>query len=105
MTAIALDLSKLVTAEDIAAQEALATASAIKAECRALILSVVDETAQANLLAAVAVGGLTEAQLETFASGVAWIAAMRAECAARIGGGGGAWPAVPTGVAELAAAF
>lgn len=79
-------------------------------ECRRRIFAICDETAQVNLAAACAAGLLAPAQLLIYQSGLAWVHDMRA--AWRPMGEAGAdpeddanWPAVPAGVADLAAEF
>jgi hypothetical protein len=94
-----IDLSQLITAEDKAAQAAAVETAGRKAECRARIFDVVDQTAQMNLAAAAAAGALSVEQMTVYRSGLAWIHAMRAAQT------DGNWPDVPPGVAELAAAF
>ncbi|MBD3764470.1 MAG: hypothetical protein IE927_06960, partial [Rhodobacterales bacterium] len=75
--------------------------AAQKAECRARILAVVDETAQLNLTAAAAAGFLSAEDMATYLAGVAWIAAMRAAWPTVPA----AWPAPPAGLTALAARF
>lgn len=105
-----IDLTQLVTAEDKAARALVAAKEAARAECRRRILAVCDETAQINLAAAVAAGAITDDDLDTYRAGLAWVDAMRAtweglaEAGADIGDDAN-WPAVPDGVAELAARF
>jgi hypothetical protein len=94
-----VDLSQVITSEDKAALTEAKWRAARKAECRALILAVVDETAQLNLNAAAAAGMLTTEQMAAYRSGLDWIHAMRA---AQVDGN---WPDVPPGVAELAEQF
>ncbi|MCM2563850.1 hypothetical protein M8756_17195 [Lutimaribacter sp. EGI FJ00015] len=118
-----IDLTQLITAEARAAQAATARSGAIKAACRALILGAVGETAQANIAqagviyaamradgvsadAARAQAGFVEGDLETAAAWKAWVAAMQGECRRAIDAGDDpAWPALPVGVATLAARF
>ena len=72
-------------------------------------LAVAGETALLNLTAAAAAGLLAQADRATFAAGFAWVAAMRAACGAAAQAPDPAedalWPAVPAGVADLAAQF
>lgn len=92
----------------------------VKAECRRRIFAVANETAQANMTAAVTVvsaktaasRSTQEAQmLTTFGEGVAWIAAMRANVATLTADANAdfradaAWPACPPAVIALAASF
>lgn len=95
-----VDLSQLITAEAKAAQAAAVQLAGRKGECRDRIFAVVDATAQMNLAAAAAAGGLDDDQMQTYRAGLGWIAAMRAACA-----GGDDWPSVPAGVVELANQF
>lgn len=94
-----IDLTQIVTAEEKAVRQETAASAARKAECRARIFAVVDQTAQMNLAAAAAAGALTEAQMGVYRVGLSWIHAMRA---AQVDGN---WPDVPAGVQELADAF
>jgi len=87
------------TAEDLAAEALAEQLATRKGECRTRIYAVVDSIAQMNLAAAAAAGGLDEAQMSTYRTGLAWIGATRAAYS------GGDWPEVPAGVAELAAQF
>lgn len=95
-----IDFSQVITAEDRAAAVAAAALEARKAECRARIFAVADSIAQINLAAAAAAGALSAEQMATYRAGLAWVDAMRAACTS-----GDDWPAVPAGVAELAAHF
>ncbi|MCI5097720.1 MAG: hypothetical protein MRY77_15505 [Rhodobacteraceae bacterium] len=95
----AIDLTQLITAEDKTAEAEVALLASRKAECRARIFAVVDQTAQMNLAAAAAAGVLDAGSMAVYRSGLAWIHAMRAAQA------DGNWPAVPAGVAELAEQF
>ncbi|WP_193748203.1 hypothetical protein [Leisingera sp. ANG-M1] len=95
----AIDWAQVVTAEANAAAAAAVLAAERKAECRARIFAVVDQTAQMNLAAAAGAGVLDDAQMATYRAGLAWIHAMRA---AKTDGN---WPDVPPGVAELAGEF
>ena len=97
---INVDLSQVITAEAKAARTADSLLSRRKAECRDRIFAVVSATAQMNLTAAAAAGGLSDEQMQTYRAGLNWIAAMRAASA-----GGGDWPNVPAGVVELANQF
>ncbi|GGF82955.1 hypothetical protein SAMN05216376_12064 [Mameliella alba] len=103
---MSVDLSKLVTAEELAAQAAARRAKAIKAEVQARIFAVVDQNTQASLLAAMVAGALTSADETTFADGQAWIEATKQAGRDAVSSGDDPiWPAVPAGVAELAAQF
>lgn len=96
-------------AAEVAAAASAERLAAAKAECRRRILAVADETAQLNMTAAAAAGLLAQADRTTFAAALAWVAAMRAACATAAQAADPAedvlWPAVPAGVAELAARF
>ena len=94
-----IDFSRVITAERKAEAADAELAAQRKAECRARIFAVVDQTAQMNLAAAAGAGSLDEAQMAVYRAGLAWIHGMRAAKA------DGNWPDVPPGVAELAAAF
>ena len=106
-----VDLSMLVTPELREKARSSERRGAAKDACRARIHAVADQVAQLNLSAAVAAGLLPGADLETYRAGLGWIAAMRAASSAigsdaRLDPGDDAnWPAVPPGVAELAARF
>lgn len=96
-------------ADDIEAESAAERLAAAKAECRRRILAVAGETAQLNMTAAAAAGLLAQADRATFAAALAWVAAMRAACTTAAQAPDPAddslWPAVPAGVAALAARF
>ncbi|MFY0682625.1 MAG: hypothetical protein JXR13_18780 [Thalassovita sp.] len=96
---INIDFSQMITAEDKAAQQQADLMAARKAECRARIFAVVDQTAQMNLAAAAAAGALNDAEMDMYRIGLGWIDQTRAACQT------GDWPDVPEGVAELADAF
>ena len=109
------------TAEDKALEAAQARANAIKAECRARILSEIPETVQMNIAQAVttytatllrggtkeeaeAASGLEDADFPVAAAGRQWITAMQAECRRAIEAGAApAWPELPKGVGDLVA--
>lgn len=105
-----IDLSKLITAEDRAAEELANRVEAAKAECRRRILSVADETAQMNMASAASAGLLTTEQMAVWQSALGWVAAMRgawatlAETDADLSDDAN-WPDLPAGVAALAAAL
>lgn len=106
MSQIDVDFSQVVTAEQEAAAAAAKRIAAIKAECRAAILAVADETAQMNLAAAASAGLLSNAQMATWVSALGWVAAMRGEYAtAALAGDDPAWPDLPEGVADLVGRF
>ena len=104
-----IDMTQVVTAADKAAAADAERLAAVKAECRRRILAVADETAQINMASAAAAGLLTAAQMTTYAAGLGWVDAMRATWPTMPANtdylADTAWPAVPAGVAELAAAF
>jgi hypothetical protein len=116
-------LVPVMTAQELAARDMAACAATIKAECRARILAVGSEATQMNIAQAgivftaamldgvpradaLAASGLIEGDLELAQGWRAWVAAMQAECRRAIEAGSDPiWPAVPEGVAELAARF
>jgi len=118
-----IDFSRAITAGDKAVQAAQARAMRIKTACRARILAVVGEAAQANIAQAGVIYavmradgvrpaeargavGFAKGDLETAAAWKAWVTAMQAACRRAIAEGTDpAWPDVPEGVAELAARF
>jgi hypothetical protein len=118
-----IDFTRVVTAEDKAAQAAEAWAMRIKAECRARILAVVGEAAQANIAQAGVIYaamrsdgaspaqargavGLAEGDLDTVAMWKAWVTAMQTECRRAIAEGvAPTWLDVPDRVAKMAARF
>lgn len=98
------------TASDLGAEALAARKEAARRECRRRIFAVADETAQMNLTAARAAGLLTSEQQTTHNAGLAWVAAMRAAWepmaeASEDPLDDANWPAIPAGVAELAALF
>ncbi len=95
-----IDFSNVKTAEMKAVEAEAAGLAARKAECKARIFAVADDMAQINLAAAAAANLLPPDELAIYQAGLGWVAAMRAASA-----GGGDWPEVPEGVAELAARF
>lgn len=86
-------------------------ADALKAECGRRIYAVASDNAQKNMLATIVAGGMSDADKTTFGAGVIWIADMQAACRDMIAAGDldfaddKKWPAIPSGVAELAARF
>lgn len=104
-----IDWMQMQPAEALVAEAVAERVAAAKAECRRRILAVANETAQLNLTAASAAGLLAPADRATFAAALAWVAAMRAACGAAANAPDPAedalWPAVPAGVADLAARF
>lgn len=81
-----------------------------RAECSRRIFAVCDGIAQINLAAAAAAGLLTTDQMNTYRTGLAWVNEMRATWPVLAAGDGviaddANWPAIPPGVAELAALF
>lgn len=104
-----IDWGSVITAETIAAQVAAGRLAAAKAECRRRIFAVANETAQMNLAAVAAAGLMTAPDRATYAAGLAWVAAMRAACTAAAKAddpsADALWPAVPDGVAALAARY
>jgi hypothetical protein len=86
-------------------------AAAVKAECGRRIYAVASDSAQKNMLATIVAGGMPAAYKAIFAEGVTWIAAMQAACRDLIAAADAdfaqddKWPALPAGVADLAARF
>lgn len=85
--------------------------NAVKAECGRRIYAVVSDSAQKNMLANIAAGLMSEADKAAFDAGVQWISDMQAACRALIAAQDATfatdahWPAIPPGVADLAARF
>lgn len=83
----------------------------IKAECKKRIYAVANEVTQVNIAAAAATDLLSAEDLATFKSALGWVDAMRANVATLVDADEGdyendnKWPAVPAGVAELAAKY
>jgi len=118
-----IDFSQAITAEAKAQAAAFERAAALKADCRARILSVSSETTQMNIAQAgivftaaiingepradaLAASGLQEGDLDLAQGWKAWVAAMQVECRRAIETGTDPlWPEVPEGVAALAARF
>lgn len=101
-----IDMSQIITAEDKAADAALERAGAIKAQVQATIYAVADQNTQSSLLAAAVAGSMSNADKMTFASGQAWIEAVKAEGRRAIADGDNPiWPDIPAGVADLAARY
>lgn len=104
-----INWTQLVTAETMAAEAAAKQLAAAKAECRRRIFAVANEAAQMNLASWNSAGLLSIDDRATYAAGLAWVSAMRAACATAAVAPDPAddalWPAVPPGVADLAARF
>lgn len=106
-----IDQSAVITAQDRAAAFADERAGGIKAACGLRIFDVVDQIAQINIAAAAAAGSLSEQEMTTYRAGLNWINEMRHACGALIADAAAdwqddaVWPALPDGVAELAARF
>ena len=106
-----IDLTRLVTAADKTAAALAARRAAASAECTRRIDAVCDPYARENLAGAAIAGLLTEDEMTTYRAGVEWIGAMRAAWAVLVAdpaadlAADAGWPAVPAGVAELAARF
>jgi len=85
--------------------------NAVKAECGRRIYAVASDSAQKNMLANIAAGLMSEADKAAFDAGVQWISDMQAACRALIAAQDATfaedahWPAIPAGVADLAARF
>lgn len=99
------------TADDLAADALEARGALVKAECSSRIFEVADSIAQMNMAAAAPAGRLSAGQMTTWQSALQWVDDMRAACLPLIADAGAdyaadaAWPDVPSGVADLAAAF
>lgn len=78
--------------------------AAAREECEQRIDAVVDKIARENLTGASSAGLLTAEDMATFQSGLAWVAQMRTAIPL-VANGTGSWPAVPAGVADLAARY
>lgn len=82
-------------------------APSIKSECKRRIYAEIDAVAQINLASAAAGGLLSDASAKTYASGLKWIADMRAACADLIAsadesyGDDDHWPKIPKSVRAL----
>jgi len=118
-----IDFSLAITAEDKAAAAAETRAIRIKTTCRARILAVVNEAAQANIAQAGVIYaamradgadaaearcavGFAEGDLGTATAWQIWVNAMQSECRRAIAEADDPiWPDVPEGVPELAARF
>ena len=105
-----IDWSQLRTPEALASEELRAREDAARAECRRRIVAVVPETSQMNVAAAAAAGILSEAQMQVYRAGLAWISAMRNAWPDLAAQGvdlfdDDNWPAVPEGIEALAEAF
>lgn len=83
----------------------------IKAECSRRIFLVANNNAQMNMASFAAAGLFNAAQMSAYASGLQWVAAMRAKCAVLIAAADQAfaddasWPVCPAAAAALAAQF
>jgi hypothetical protein len=121
-----IDFSRAISAEENTTQAAAVRPMRpmrIKAECRARILTVVGEAAQANIAQAGVIyaamradgvspaqsrdaAGLAEGDLDTATTWKAWVNAMQTECRRAIAENADpTWTDVPDGVAEMAARF
>ena len=106
-----IDLSKIVTAQDKAAEAAETRATLVKASCKRRIYAVASAEAQMNIIGARAAGSFDAAQQDAYAASVQWIADMRAACQTLITDAeadyadDANWPDCPPGAAALAAAF
>lgn len=84
---------------------------AVKSECGRRIYGVASDNAQKNMLANIAAGLMSDDDKAIFSAGVEWIAEMQSTCRDLIGAQDATfaadahWPAVPSGVAELATRF
>lgn len=83
----------------------------IKDECARRIYAIASDNAQKNMLANFVPGNLSAEDEAVFKAGTGWIMSMQATCRQLIGAADAAyredskWPAVPDGVAALAARF
>ena len=98
------------TAQDMDAMALDERRESARLECRRRILAVADETAQIIIAAASCAGLLPPADATTYATGLGWGAAMRATWPVLADNAAdiiddAIWPAIPAGVAELAAQF
>lgn len=98
------------TATEIADAALAVRKERARAECRRRIYDVCDATAQINLAAACAAGLLVSADVTTYQAGLNWVAQMRAAWEPMAVADDDPlddanWPAIPAGVAELAALF
>lgn len=96
---------------EVAAQKLRQRVITVKGECRRRIYLTADAYAQINLSSDASAGLLDATQMATYRIGLAWVKAMRAACALIAADpqldhkDDANWPAVPPGVAELAALF
>lgn len=96
---------------ELAPEPPAATADNIKAECSRRIFLVANGNAQMNMASFAAAGLFNAAQMSAYASGLQWVAAMRAKCAVLIAAADQAfaddasWPVCPAAAAALAAQF
>ncbi|MCF3596425.1 hypothetical protein LZG00_20775 [Rhodobacteraceae bacterium LMO-12] len=102
-----IDLSRIITADQRAAQAETARVTRLRNACRSQILSVCSQSRQINLAAAAASGRLSETDQKAYVALVDWIAAMRAACAASIKDAESTrqWPPAPDKAVKLCAAF
>ena len=119
-----IDLNRIITAEEKARRSAAARAEAVKAECRQRILAHLSMEVQTNVAQAVtmhaaallrgaspeeagAQSGLLDEDFPVAAAARGWIAQMQATARARAADPmlEETWPALPPGVAEMAARF
>ena len=81
-----------------------------KAECARRIYAVASQVAQMNMASVAAAGVMTADDMTAYRAGLAWIASMRAAWVVICDKASdplddASWPAVPNGVAALAARF
>lgn len=106
-----IDLSQMVSAEEVSATALAVHAERVKSECSRRIHAVAAQHTQMNLTGAAAAGALDAAQMAAYAEAVTWIAGMRAACAVLATDRAAdflddsAWPSAPADVVALAAAF
>lgn len=101
-----IDFDRVITSEQLAADASAARVAAIKTECTSRITTYMDMHTVMNLQGAVLSGALTSEQMSVFTAAQGWVRAMQVACRAAIMTGADPdWPAVPDGVALLAAEF
>ena len=90
---------------------AMPDADSIKTECSRRIFAIANSNAQMNMASFAAAGLFSASQMTAYTSGLQWVAAMRAKCAALIAAADPAftndasWPQCPQAAAALAAQF
>ena len=105
-----IDYTQIITPTAKTEGRRLRRREAARMECRRRIMAVANETTQINVTAAASAGLLTADQMTAWRAALGWVAAMRANWRTLAQSGADLsedanWPALPAGVAELAAAF